>query len=228
MPRDGTATRNRILDSAERLVLERGFGATSVGAVIADSRSSKGAFFHHFASKDDLGRALVARYAAADVAHLEQFMAAAEAESDDPAERVVAFVRLFEEVADEIVAVQPSCLYVSFINERQLDPEGTAEPIVEAILAWRERILELLRAAADRRPVPAGVDLEALADHVFVTFEGAFILGRSLQDGAHMRRQLRLVRVLLEQVLGTRPAGADGPAGAPPPPGAAVAAPIPG
>lgn len=204
MPRDGTATRNRILDSAERLVLEHGFGATSVDAVIAASRSSKGAFFHHFSSKDDLGRALVARYAAADIAHLEQYMARAEAESDDPARQVVAFVRLFEEDADDIVAAQPSCLYVSFINERQLDPEGTAEPIVAAILAWRERLVELLRAAGERSALPPDLDLEALADHVFVTFEGAFILARSLQDGAHMRRQLRLVRMLLEQVLAVR------------------------
>jgi TetR/AcrR family transcriptional repressor of nem operon len=205
VPRDGTATRNRILDSAERLVLEHGFGATSVDAVIAASKSSKGAFFHHFASKDDLGRALVARYAAADIAHLEQFMAAAEAESDDPARQVVAFVRLFEEAADDIVAAQPSCLYVSFINERQLDREGTGEPIVEAILAWRVRLLDLLRAAAERSQVPPGLDLEAFADHVFVTFEGAFILARSLQDGAHMRRQLRLVRMLMEQTFGVRP-----------------------
>jgi TetR/AcrR family transcriptional regulator, transcriptional repressor for nem operon len=204
VPRDGTATRNRILDSAERLVLEHGFGATSVDAVIADSASSKGAFFHHFSSKGDLGRALVARYAAADIAHLEGYMARAEAESDDPAHQVVAFVRLFEEDADDIVAAQPSCLYVSFINERQLDPQGTAEPIVEAILAWRERLLEVMRAAAERSPAPSDLDLEALADHVFVTFEGAFILARSLRDGAHMRRQLRLVRMLLEQVFGVR------------------------
>ncbi|MBJ7455565.1 MAG: TetR/AcrR family transcriptional regulator [Thermoleophilia bacterium] len=205
MPRDGTATRNRILDSAERLVLERGFGATSVDAVIAASKSSKGAFFHHFASKDDLGRALVARYAASDIEHLERYMAAAEAESEDPARQVVAFVRLFEEDADDIVAAQPSCLYVSFVNERQLDPEGTAEPIVEAIVAWRVRLLEKMRAAAERSPVPEGLDLEALADHVFVTFEGAFILARSLQDGAQMRRQLRLVRMLLEQTFGVGP-----------------------
>lgn len=114
------------------------------------------------------------------MAHLEEYVARAEAESDDPARQVVAFVRLFEEDADDIVAAQPSCLYVSFINERQLDPEGTAEPIVAAILAWRERLLELLRAAGERSALPPDLDLEALADHVFVTFEGAFILARSL------------------------------------------------
>lgn len=209
VPRDGTATRTRILDSAERLVLEHGFAATTVDQVIAASRSSKGAFFHHFASKDDLGRALVERYAAADVAHLERYMEAAEAETGDPAARFAAFVRLFEEDADAIVAAQPSCLYVSFITERQLTGDGTAETIADAIVAWRERLHALLREAAAMHPPRRPVDLEALADHVFVTFEGAFILARSMRDGSHMRRQLRLLRVMAEDLFGL-PAGDRG------------------
>ena len=38
MPKDGAPTRTRILDSAERLILQRGFAATSVDEVIADSQ----------------------------------------------------------------------------------------------------------------------------------------------------------------------------------------------
>ena len=201
MPKDGTPTRTRILESAERLVMERGFAATSVDEVIAESSSSKGAFFHHFPTKNDLGRALVARYAAADIEHLETFMAAAEAETDDSAGQVVAFVRRFEEAADEIVAEQPSCLYVSFIYDRQLSQDGTTDMIVDAIVAWRDLLRAKLQAAADRHPLRRDIDLEDLANHVFVTFEGAFILARSLRDPSHMRRQLRLLRQSLEALL---------------------------
>jgi TetR/AcrR family transcriptional repressor of nem operon len=201
MPRDGSATRTRILDSAERLVMERGFAATSVDEVIAESSSSKGAFFHHFPTKNHLGRALVARYAAADIEHLETFMAAAEAETDDPAGQVVAFVGRFEEAADEIVAEQPGCLYVSFIYDRQLSRDGTTDTIVDAIVAWRDLLRAKLQAAAVRHPLRWDVDLEDLANHVFVTFEGAFILARSLGDPSQMRRQLRLLRQFLEALF---------------------------
>src|SRR5688572_11407759 len=107
MPRDGTATRERILDAAQRIVLERGFAATSVDAVLALAPATKGAFFHHFPSKNDLGRALLERYAAADERMLDDFLAAAEAETDDPAEQLVAFVRHFEQTADELAPTQP-------------------------------------------------------------------------------------------------------------------------
>lgn len=201
MPRDGSATRQRILDAAERLVIENGYSSTSVDQVIAASGTSKGAFFHHFDSKLALAGALVERYAAADVAHLDGAVAAVAEATRDPVERVVQFVRVFEESADELMAAQSSCLYVSVLTEQQLVQSGTAEQIVGAVLAWRRELATLLRAALAERPAARQVDPEALADHVFVTFEGAFLLSRSMNDGTHMRSQLRVLRQLLEGLL---------------------------
>lgn len=209
MPRDGRQTRERILDQAERLILNQGFAATSVEEVIAASSSSKGAFFHHFPSKAELGRALVVRYAEADVAALRDGLARAEELSDDPGEQVVAFIRLFEEQADAIVSEhQQSCLYVSFLYDRQLHGDGTTQVVADAVVAWRDALRGKIAASAALRPLPDGMDPESLADHVFVTFEGAFILSRAMRDDAHMRAQLGLLRRLLALVLGT---GREGP-----------------
>ena len=198
MPRDGTATRKRILDAAQDIVLDRGFAATSVDAVLAEASVTKGAFFHHFPSKLELGRALLERYAAADEQLLEEFMAAAEAQADDPAEQVVAFVREFERVAGELPATQPGCLFVSFIYERQLAGEGSDDIIGTSIRQWRSRLLEKLEAAAAVHPPAADVDLPSLADQVFTTFEGGFILTRAMHDPAHLRAQLAHLRHYVE------------------------------
>jgi TetR/AcrR family transcriptional repressor of nem operon len=202
MARSGTETRERILDGAERLVLEHGLAATTVDAILAESETSKGAFFHHFPTKNHLARALVERYAAGDVAFLEEFMAKAEAASDDPAEQVVEFIRLFEDAADEMVSQQPSCLYVSYIYEKQLFEDGTNDVIVGAIVAWRERLAAKLREAAEAHPPRTAVDPDALADHVFATFEGAFMLTRAMSDPELMRRQLALVREYVALLFG--------------------------
>ncbi len=202
------ATKQRILDAAERLVIENGFAATSLDQVIAESATSKGAFFHHFDSKLDLARALVARYAAADIAHLDRAVAEAEADGDDPADRVIAFLRVFEDGADELMAAQSSCLYVSVLTERQLAHSGTSAQITAAILAWRTTLSRMLREALEAREVRAPVDPDALADHVFVTFEGAFILCRSTDESEHMRAQLTVLRQLVETLLATKAAPA--------------------
>lgn len=202
MPKDGTINRERILDAAERLVIENGFAATSLDRVIAASATSKGAFFHHFTSKADLARALVERYAAADVAHLDAALEHAAATTDDPAGRVLAFLRVFEDGADDLMAAQSGCLYISVLTERQLADQGTSGPILDAIVAWRIAFSRLLREAL---PPSSPVEPDALADHLFATFEGAFLLCRSTGDPSHMRAQLTVFRQLVESLL--RPDG---------------------
>ena len=202
MARDGTANRERILDAAQRLVLERGFGATSVDAVIAGASTSKGGFFHHFRSKNELGLALLERYAAADKRLLEEFMAEAEAATEDPARQLVAFVRRFEQVAAELAPTQPGCLFVSFLYETQLAGEGSADLIAGSIRDWRERLLEKLDAAARAHPPATAVDLASLADQVFTVFEGGFILARAMDEPAHLPAQLAHVRHYLELLFG--------------------------
>ena len=64
--RNPEKTKASILDAAEALILDHGFGATSVDAVVARAGITKGAFFHHFPSKAELGRALIERFAQAD------------------------------------------------------------------------------------------------------------------------------------------------------------------
>jgi TetR/AcrR family transcriptional regulator, transcriptional repressor for nem operon len=203
VPRDGQATRQRLLDEAEYLVIEQGFAATSVDQVIAAANSSKGAFFNHFPTKQALAAALIQRYAEADVAHLFAGLAAAQAASDDPAEQLIHFLRDFEEQGDALLEAQSNCLYVSMLAERQLVADGTVAPIVSAIETWREQLAAKVRAAQVDRPGAAVVDAGDLADHIFATFEGAFVLCRSTGDPSHMRRQLRVIRLLVEALFGT-------------------------
>jgi TetR/AcrR family transcriptional repressor of nem operon len=205
VPRDGAATRSRILDAAQRIVLERGFAATSVDAILEAAPATKGAFFHHFPSKNDLGRALLERYATADERMLDDFLIAAEAKSDDPAEQLVAFVRHFEQAAAELAPTQPGCLFVSFIYESQLAGDGEDDIIAASIRHWRARLHEKLEAAAERHPPATEVDLLSLADQVFTTFEGGFILARAMHDPSYLRAQLAHLRHYLELLFGLSP-----------------------
>jgi TetR/AcrR family transcriptional regulator, transcriptional repressor for nem operon len=202
MTRNGAKTRERILDEAEALVLDRGLAGTSIDHVLRAAETSKGAFFHHFPTKNHLARALVERYAAGDVAFLEDFMGRAEATSDDPAEQLVTFIRLFEDAADEMVKEQPSCLYVSYVYEKQLFDDGTNEVIANALRAYRERIAEKVAAAMELHPPVFPVEPAALADHLTATFEGAFVLTRALDDPTLMRTQLALVRQYVAAAFG--------------------------
>jgi TetR/AcrR family transcriptional repressor of nem operon len=193
--------RERILDAALQLVMERGFSATTVDAILETAQASKGAFFHHFSSKADLGRVLVERYARADAALMDQLMEVAESRTPDPAGQLIEFVKAFEEGIEDLSLAQPGCLFVSFIYEQFAGQDETRALILEDVLHWQARLLAKLTLAAERRPPALPVDLESLADQVFTILEGGFILARATGEPLKLRDQLRHLRAYLTLLL---------------------------
>lgn len=183
-------------------MIDQGYNATSLDQVIAGSASSKGAFFHHFSSKADLVHQLIERYVAADLGHLQAGVAAT-AGIEDAAARVVAFLRFYEDGADELMSEQSGCLYATALAERELAGPDVNGLIAKAELAWRTALVDLIRPAlAARRPdLDIDIDVDALADHLFTTFEGGFILCRTLDAPAAMGAQIRVFRQLMEALL---------------------------
>jgi TetR/AcrR family transcriptional repressor of nem operon len=168
--------------------------------VIAEAGSSKGAFFHHFSSKTDLAAQVVQRYVAADLAHLDAGLAAT-AHITDPTARVLAFLRHYEDGADELMSEQTGCLYATVLAEREFTGSEINDQVAKATRVWRDAVADLLRAALATRRSGVDIDVEALADHLYTTFEGGYILCRTYTDRSAMRAQLRIYRQLVEALL---------------------------
>lgn len=198
MPRDGSATRTAILDAAEELILDQGFAGTPVDDVTSAAGVTKGAFFHHFPTKQDLAQALIERYATADLGHLEGKMRRAEELSTDPLQQLLVFVGLFREEAETLTQPYPGCLMGSYCYEAGLFDLETLGVISRTMRTWRERLLAKLREAAEAHPPRRDVDLESLADQITVVFEGSYILSKVLADPAVVAAQLAHHRTYLE------------------------------
>ena len=179
---------------------DQGYSATSVDQVIAEAGSSKGAFFHHFSSKADLAVHVVERYVAADLAHLDAGLEAT-AHIADPTARVVAFLRYYEDSADEIMSEQTGCLYATVLAEREFTGSEVNDRVAKATRVWRSALVDLLRPALAARRPALDIDVDALADHLYTTFEGGFILARTFTDRSAMRAQLKIYRQLVAVLL---------------------------
>ena len=186
------------MDAAERLILDQGFAATSVEAMVSGAGVTKGAFFHHFPTKLDLAHALVERWAAVDEAQLGENMDRAERLSRDPLQQLLLFVGLFEDAMASLTAPYPGCLLASTVHEADLFDEATHARVRGSVLAWRERLGAKLREVAAAHPPRLEVDLEVVADQMWSTFEGSFILSRTLGVPTVVAGQLRQYRNYLE------------------------------
>ena len=124
---------------------------------------------------------LVERHAAADLAHLDARLVAS-AGIEDAGDHVIAFLRFYEDGADELMAEQTGCLFATMLAEREFTGSEINRLVAATQETWRREVGDLLRGA--RADVPNEIDIDALADHLFTTFEGRFILCRTFEDGA--------------------------------------------
>jgi TetR/AcrR family transcriptional regulator, transcriptional repressor for nem operon len=196
--RDGTATRLRIMDAAQTLVISRGFAATTVDEVIASAHTTKGAFFNHFPTKQALARALMERYAADDAELLSTLMARAERLTDDPLQQLLVFIGLLTDELEEWMAATPGCLMASFCYERELVDETTEEMIVRALRLWGDTMYGKLQEVAGQHPPKLDVELRAVADQVATTIEGSYVMVRALGDARIVRGQMDQLRAYLK------------------------------
>jgi len=202
----GEQTRERILATAEPLILRQGFAGTSIDDILKATKLTKGAFFHHFRGKGDLARALVERYARNDYDLFERFAAEADAACSDPLDATILFLQRFEDFIEALRGPVAGCVFAAYTYESlQFDP-SIHTFIAHSLRRWAhlyERKFDAILARyAPARPVAA----RDLADMIVAVIEGGFILSRSYNDTALVARQSRLFRQYLDLLFGQRKA----------------------
>jgi len=201
MSRKGTETRQQIMDTAQGMILERGFSGTSVDNVISSLGLTKGAFFHHFNSKDDLATALIQRFVDQGMRTFDEFMGRARKFSDDPLQQLLLLAGLYEEQFDGLEEPYEGCLMAAYVYELEQFGEHVRPIISTEFLHWRRELTVLLGQIAKRYPPRAEVDLVALADMFISTFEGAFVVSKALQEPQVTAEQLRLYKAFIETLF---------------------------
>lgn len=202
MARSGAATRERLLDAAQALIFDHGFSATSVDKVIDGAGVTKGAFFHHFKSKAELGRAVIQRHADREIAYCDRTLARAEKLSRDPLQQVLIFVGLLQEEADELTNPVPGCLFASYLYQRLEYPEDVAEMTAVTLAYWRDAFARKLREAAAAHPPKAEILPEDLADTLLAVIEGSYVLSKAKGAPDLLARQLGHYRSHLALLFG--------------------------
>ena len=116
----GTAA--QILDTAERLVQERGFNGFSYADVARELGVTKAALHYHFASKGELGDALIDRYA-------ERFFAAL-ADVDEAGADALGKLRAYAKLYADVFRDDRMCLCGMLAADYATLPDPMRERVV--------------------------------------------------------------------------------------------------
>jgi TetR/AcrR family transcriptional repressor of nem operon len=194
----GEETQKRILDAAQALILENGFAGMSVEQLISSLGLTKGAFFHHFKSKQELARTLIQRYSTEGISLFTTNMARARKLSDDPLQQFLILIGLYEELFEGLQDPYPGCLIAAYVYELQQFDDDIKPIINQEFLLSRRELTALIERISKRYPPKAEIDATALADTFMSTFEGAFILSKTLNEPAVTAQQLHLYKTFIE------------------------------
>lgn len=176
--------RDKLIHAAETEMLARGYPATTVDDVCDRAGVSKGSFYHHFASKEEIGLAVLDAFYERN----RQFVASAPAPGGDARRRALALVDHLIESAS--VMWSSGCLLGGFALEL-----AETNPTIAAAVSDRFRAVEAMLVEGFRPLVgESGEDATALAEQFILTVEGALVLARAHGDWSYVERALERFR----------------------------------
>ncbi len=194
-------TKERILDNAEALTLEKGFAGMSIDDILRATEITKGAFFYHFKTKAELARALVERYRENDYKLFEQFSKRADELSEDPLQSMLIFLKLFEEFIEQMEEPPAGCIFASYVYEIYQFDVGIREFIADGFKEWHKLYEHRIEQIIKKYPPKIEVDAKELAEMIVCIIEGGFILSKSSQDSQVIARSSRQFRRYLKLIF---------------------------
>lgn len=196
LPKKSGGARTKLLDAAIEIVREQGFSATSVDQLCKKAGVTKGAFFHHFASKDALGAA-AADYWTETSSSL--FKEADYNRHADPLDRYLAYLDFRDEIAIGEVA-EFTCYAGTSLQECYGSSEAIRDAAYQSIAGHSARLAEDLDLAIAKYGAPEGVTGMSLGLYTQAALQGAFILAKGQGDAspvhdaiAHLRRYILML-----------------------------------
>lgn len=198
MPSKGEATRDRLMDIAEKQILDYGFAATSIEGLIAEAGITKGGFFYHFKSKDDLAYALMERYRKTDELLFSDLFDRAAELTDDPLQQMLVFVKLLSEMMADLEDIHPGCLVASFTYESKQVNESVRKITEDSVRDWRRLFKGQIEKINQVYTPRLAASSEDLADMLSTIIEGGIIVSRAINDQSVLVKQLLEYRSYLK------------------------------
>jgi TetR/AcrR family transcriptional repressor of nem operon len=191
-----TSARSKLLDAALAVIRAKGYAASSVDELCQAAGVTKGAFFHHFKSKEDLGVVAAAHFAAIAYGIFEKAPYRA---LPDPLDRLLGYVDFRKSLLQGDLA-KFTCLLGTMVQEAY----DTHPPIREACdkyISEHAALVEADIAAALRKyAVKAEWSAQSLALYTQAVIQGSFVLAKAKHGPAvaadcldHLRRYLEML-----------------------------------
>jgi TetR/AcrR family transcriptional repressor of nem operon len=204
------SAKRKLLDAALRVIRAKGYAATTVEDICRQAGVTKGSFFHHFKSKDDLALAAVGYWRAMT----EGFFAGAPYHlAADPLERLLGYLHFRGRILTGDLP-DYTCLLGTLVQETYDTHPAIRAACEQALTSHVTELTRDIQAAKKMRAPKATWSAKSVGNLIQSALQGAFIFAKAQQSPETIRESLDHLRRYLQFLL-------------PPPVSAATPKPIP-
>ena len=188
-------TREKILQAAARLFALKGYHDAKLEEVLGTAQVSKGAFFHQFRDREDLGFAVLdwhmdQRRQLLDV--IEQELPPAK--QADPLQQVFRRLDAIQEMVRRREGCKGGCIIGNMSTALSDCHDGFRKRLAECFDDMAQEFLPHLEAAARQGRVTRRTNTGELARYIVTVIEGAIMQARTLGDAELLPRQFALLK----------------------------------
>src|SRR5215831_16778920 len=174
--RDPERTRERLLQAGFREVYRSGFQSASIDTILAATNVTKGALYHHFDSKEDLGHAIIEEIIA-KLTHDKWSLPLERAKN--PIHTLIGIVQATSVRPKD---VNGGCPLVNLAQEMSALDEQFRKRLETIFHAWQEGITTALRRGQSEGTVRRDLVPEETAGFLIAMYEGYVMLAKNAQD----------------------------------------------
>ena len=176
--KDPDKTRETLLERAFQEMYMHGYQAASLENILKDAGVTKGALYHHFGSKIELGYAVIDEIITGwfKTKWLEPLQGV-----EDPIEGIRGIMRALPAEAPE-EAKHFGCPLNNLAQEMAPIDKGFQKRIVRIFDMWRVGIADAFRQGQKAKLVRSDVDPDDVATFIIATFEGGISLAKANQS----------------------------------------------
>ncbi len=190
------STRLMILNRAFELIYSKGYQTTSIDEIIAETKVTKGAFYYHFKTKDDMGLAVLNEIV---IPNTQQSFLTPLSSSDNPIESIY---KMIEDLLlhNPFLKVEHGCPAGNLTQE--MTPWNTkfAEVLNTLINEWEIAIKNCIQAGKDNGLLNGDVNPEEATYFIMSSYWGIRNFGKLHNNKKSYTPYLKALKHYLESL----------------------------